>query len=140
MSADPGSLLFVYGTLRRDVGAPAYRLLARHGTLFDRGHVPGLLFDVGRYPALRLGAGPGERVAGEVHVLRAPRWALAGLDRYEGVAGGAGQYRRVRVAVATRAHGRVKAWVYEYLGDTSRLALVASGDYARHCAGRRIGH
>ena len=65
MSADPGSLLFVYGTLRRDVGAPAYRLLARHGTLFDRGHVPGRLFDVGRYPALRLGAGPDERVAGE---------------------------------------------------------------------------
>ena len=131
MNADPGALLFVYGTLRRDVGAPAAKLLARFGKLFDRGHVRGRLFDVGRYPALVLGGGDSGRVWGEVHVLRAPRWALAGLDHYEGVAG-TGPYRRVRVPVATRAHGRVKTWAYEYLRDTSNLALVPSGDYARH--------
>ncbi len=136
MSADPGALLFVYGTLRRDVGAPAYKLLARHGELFDHGTVRGRLFDVGRYPALVLDGGPDDQVRGEVHVLRAPRWALAGLDHYEGVAG-SGQYRRIRVPVATRDHGRIKAWVYEYLRDTSRLAQVQSGDYARHGHYRR---
>ena len=87
MNADPGALLFVYGTLRRDVGAPTAKLLVRFGELFDRGHVRGRLFDVSRYPALVLGGGDSGRVWEKVRVLRAPRWALAGLDHYEGVAG-----------------------------------------------------
>jgi gamma-glutamylcyclotransferase (GGCT)/AIG2-like uncharacterized protein YtfP len=87
MNADPGALLFVYGTLRRDVGAPTAKLLVRFGELFDRGHVRGRLFDVSRYPALVLGGGDSGRVREKVRVLRAPRWVLAGLDHYEGVAG-----------------------------------------------------
>ena len=102
----PGGLLFVYGTLRRDVGAPAYALFVKHAALYDDGTITGRLFDLGSYPGGILSDRPEERIYGEVYVLRTPRPTLALLDRYEGVAGTRGNapalYDRVQVSVATQ--------------------------------------
>ncbi len=60
-----GDLLFVYGTLMR--GFPLHRILDGKAEYLGVGEVPGLLFDLGSYPAaLR---GPGGPIRGEVYRL-----------------------------------------------------------------------
>lgn len=140
MGTTPGALLFVYGTLRRSVGAPAFALFSRHADAYDEGSIQARLHDFGRYPGAIASDNADDRVVGEVFALRTPRPTLALLDRYEGVAGTRGDapglYARVRVPVATRRHGRVSAWTYLFVRDISRWPRIESGDYIAHLRGR----
>lgn len=138
-------LLFVYGTLRRAVGAPAHRLFSAHADFFDDGYVAARLYDLGDYPGLVLSQDGGDRVIGELYTLRTPEPTLTLLDRYEGVAGTRGdapaQYRRIKVPV-TSQNGRVHtAWIYEYLLDVGDRPLVRTGDYLDFLrnSGRHLG-
>ncbi len=136
MSAAPESLLFVYGTLRRAVGAPAFALFAEHAALFDKGHVQARMYDFGAYPGVVLSEQAADKVYGEVYALHTPTPTLALLDRYEGVAGTRDNevalYERHRRPVATRRHGRLVAWIYVYVGALDGRPRIGSGDYLEH--------
>jgi gamma-glutamylcyclotransferase (GGCT)/AIG2-like uncharacterized protein YtfP len=136
MSAGPGSMLFVYGTLRRAVEAPAFRLFAEHATYFDDGRVQAKMYDFESYPGVVLSDHADDQVAGEVYTLRTPTPTLALLDRYEGVAGaragGPALYERVRLQVATRRHGSLDAWIYVFIGAVDQRSRIESGDYLDH--------
>ena len=138
-----GHLLFVYGTLRRAVGAPAYQLFSAHADHVDDGYVSARMYDLGDYPGVVLSADDSERVYGELYALRTPEPTLALLDRYEGVAGTRGsapaQYRRLEVPVTSQHKGVRTAWIYECLLDIGDRARVPTGDYLdflRHRRGR----
>jgi gamma-glutamylcyclotransferase (GGCT)/AIG2-like uncharacterized protein YtfP len=128
-------LLFVYGTLRRDLRAPAWDRLRPLGRFFDYGVIGARMFDVGGYPGIIFC--DGARVHGEVFALTAPAVALAQLDAYEGVEGGpqpwAAQYRRETATVATRRHGSIATWAYVFIRPHDHYPAIAGGDYVRYC-------
>jgi len=133
MSGGPGSLLFVYGTLRRAVEAPAFKLFAEHAAYFDDGRVQAKMYDFGSYPGAVLSDNADDSVAGEVYTLRTPTPTLALLDRYEGVAGTRAVepalYERVQLQVATHRHGSLEAWIYVFIGAVEERSRIESGDY-----------
>ena len=49
-------LLFVYGSLRTESPHPFAVKLRNQGRLLGKGTAPGILYDLGRYPAACLGA------------------------------------------------------------------------------------
>lgn len=128
--------LFVYGTLRRAVKAPAFALFAEHARYYDDGSVQAIMYDFGAYPGVVLSDNAADRVLGEVYALRTPGPTLALLDRYEGVAGTRGAedalYERVQVRVASAQHGTLTAWMYTYAGPLEGRARIGSGDYLDH--------
>lgn len=127
-------LLFVYGTLRRAVGHPIHDLLLNHADYVGMGRYAGLLFDVGRYPAVVPDPGGGGSVVGEVYRLRAADAVLPVLDRYEGCTDredAAAEYRRVVQPVRMDDGNRREAWIYLYNHRTEGLRPIAGGDYLR---------
>jgi gamma-glutamylcyclotransferase (GGCT)/AIG2-like uncharacterized protein YtfP len=71
--------------------------------------MPGRLYALARYPALRRAAGPGDHVRGELYRLRTPEPTLRVLDAYE-----AARYRRVLRRATLGPEKNVRAWVYEW--------------------------
>jgi len=124
------ALLFVYGTLMR--GFPLHALLEGRAESVADGEVPGLLFDLGRYPAaLR---GEGGLVRGEVYRLKDPALWRA-LDSAEG-----SQYHRGEVEVRMAGGGRVTAYIYWYVGPLERAVPIPGGDYRAHSPAKSIHH
>ena len=133
MSAEcAASHLFVYGTLRSDLGdlrlppdgAAAAQRLRSDASLVGRGRVSGALYAVSWYPALIRSEAPGE-VVGEVWRLGDTGDVLAELDAYEGE-----EYRRIEIEIALEMGGACKAWAYIYARDPEDAPLIDSGDYA----------
>jgi gamma-glutamylcyclotransferase (GGCT)/AIG2-like uncharacterized protein YtfP len=126
--------LFAYGTLLSgDSGATgrAQRArLAREGRVLGEGCLPGLLYDLGRYPALVVGGGDGAVVQGEVVELSDPDRSLAWLDAYEGIMPGDhphNDYERVQRPVTLSKGGTVEAWVYVWRAGLERAVLIPGG-------------
>jgi gamma-glutamylcyclotransferase (GGCT)/AIG2-like uncharacterized protein YtfP len=127
MAAD---LLFVYGTLMR--GFRLHGLLADRAQYVGEGEVPGLLFDLGSYPAaLR---GEGGSVRGEVYRLANPGLWVA-LDSAEG-----SQYHRGEVGVRMAGGGQVTACIYWYVGSLARAVPIPGGDYRAHSPAKSSYH
>lgn len=107
--------LFVYGTLRK--GRSNFRNIERLVTGVSPGwFVTGTLYDLGPYPALIL---CGEhKIRGQLLTARFMHELLAITDRIEG-----DEYGRVLVPVYRDSNPalRKQAWLYSYLGDTSKL-------------------
>ena len=132
--------LFVYGTLRRDVGYAMHRLLTRYARFEAYATVHGRLYDLGAYPALVLTDAPAARVTGELYRLHRPTRAeaLAALDHYEGcTAPPPTEYRRVQHTVQLREGPSRVAWVYVYNRAVAGLPRIGSGDYAAHHTRRK---
>lgn len=126
--------LFVYGTLR--AGFPAHHVLAGRAELAGMGHVPGRLYDTGRYPAA-VPASPveGERIRGELYRLPADDGGelLMALDGYEGFVPHAPErslFVRVAMVVERDDGARLTAWVYLFHRPVDGLPRIPSGDYA----------
>jgi len=138
---DENALLFVYGTLRRAVQAPAYALFANKADFLDQGTVSARMYDLGNYPGIVLSDDPADRVHGELFRLHAPETTFSLLDQYEGIHGGSKpwpeQYGRVQQAVRSAAHGVVTAWVYIYLLSVDGKPRLVHGDYVLHLRGRK---
>lgn len=133
-----GDYLFVYGTLRSDVGNSQRYRLGPAANLIDSAFFIGKLYDFGHYPAAIVCA-DGYPVRGELYYLSRPA-VLRALDRYEnGDATAHSEYRREKVLVKPSRGRRVRAWVYLYnqapdeLGGT-RPREIFGGDYARMSA------
>ena len=108
------------------------KVLERHADWIGRGKVPGILYDVGRYPGAVKNTGTRAFVRGDVYLLRNPDRALKVLDRYEGWDAKkprSAEFRRSRVVVDLGAGKTVKAWIYLYNRPTTGLTRIRSGDY-----------
>lgn len=119
--------LFVYGTLRPCLAGAEQRQLIARLAAAGPATVPGLLYDLGPYPALV--AGPGV-VYGDLYLVSDER-QLAALDAYEECGGDDPLYRR-EPTIATRPDGSaVAAWAYFYERSLAAATVIASGDYSR---------
>ena len=126
----PADLLFAYGTLMR--GFRLHRLVAGRTEYLGEGEVPGLLFDLGSYPAALRGAGGSIR--GEVYRLLDPGlWVV--LDSAEG-----SQYHRGEVGVRMISGGQVTASIYWYVAPLGGGVPIPGGDYRAHPPAKSIHH
>lgn len=124
------NLLFVYGTLMR--GFPLHALLEGRATYLGEATTPGLLLDLGSYPAaLKSATG---KIRGEVYLLADPGLWRA-LDSAEG-----SQYHREQAGIEQASGGRVEAYVYWYVGPLDGAVPVPGGDYRAHAPARSIHH
>ena len=80
-SAAP-SYIFVYGTLRSAPSHQMSKVLERYADRVGRGRLPGILYDVGRYPGAVRKSGTRAFVWGDVYNLRDPERALKVLKRH----------------------------------------------------------
>jgi gamma-glutamylcyclotransferase (GGCT)/AIG2-like uncharacterized protein YtfP len=116
--------LFVYGTLRRGFNNRYARLLDRSAKYLGTALIRGRLYDLGRYPGIRLQAIGDEWVAGEIYCLRNAALTLAVLDEYEGSA-----FERVEANALLSDRVRLSCWVYEYKRRVTEGKRVISGDW-----------
>ena len=123
--------LFVYGSLRREFGHPAYEYMSRYFHLAAPARVKGLVYDLGEYPAAVPTDGD-KYIVGEVYHIKNEdefSFAIAQLDDYEGLFSEEGSplYRRELVDVYLE-NGATKAWIYWYNLPVEGASLVESGD------------
>lgn len=115
------TLLFVYGTLRREYANRWAQRLWSQGADLGRATMPGRLYSLGPYPGFKDGAD------GVVHgqvVEVAHESTLAGLDEYEGE-----DYVRQK-RTARLSNGQiVAAWVYIYQPEVPETQRVVSGEF-----------
>ncbi len=116
--------LFAYGTLMQRECRQHY--LRRHGAVFmQAARAPGLLLDLGAYPALLPPRQPDQWVMGELYELPRPDQSLPRLDAVEG----SGFRRELIRAVAADGYTCL-AWVYLWNGEAD-YPLIPSGDWRR---------
>lgn len=139
-------LIFVYGTLRRELGHPMHRVLAQHSRYAGKATFPGRMFELDGYP----GVVPDQagRVLGEVYRFRAPQPLLTLLDRYEGcnnmgkVSRDAGipgavpgnpedLYRREIHTITAEDGEALEAWIYLYNHPVQEQREIPDGDYLK---------
>jgi gamma-glutamylcyclotransferase (GGCT)/AIG2-like uncharacterized protein YtfP len=114
----------VYGTLRRDGRNRYARTLARSAKWLGLARVRGRLYGLGPHPGMRLHAGSGEWVVGEVYRLHDAERMLLALDRYEGP-----RFARVVTTAVGASGGRLRCWVYRYVGTVEEAQRIVSGDW-----------
>jgi gamma-glutamylcyclotransferase (GGCT)/AIG2-like uncharacterized protein YtfP len=108
--------LFVYGTLRPELAPPEVAAVMRKLESVGAGVIRGFLYDLGKYPGLRLDA-QGNEVPGEIFQLSDPS-ILRALDAYEGY-----DPRNLKRSLFVRkecqaalegSDEQLLCWVYEY--------------------------
>jgi gamma-glutamylcyclotransferase (GGCT)/AIG2-like uncharacterized protein YtfP len=124
--------VFVYGTLRPCHAPPALRDLLRGASTLGEASVPGLLYDLGPYPAaVEAPHGSREpRIFGEVLRFLGPGSWLAELDAYEGFAPRSKEtslFVRALCTATLQSGHAVDCWIYLYRGRPSASARIASG-------------
>jgi gamma-glutamylcyclotransferase (GGCT)/AIG2-like uncharacterized protein YtfP len=98
--------------------------------------VPGLLFDLGPYPALRLAQTPADCVRAELHAILDPG-VLAILDEFEGFDPQdhpGSDY--VRQSIELLEPRGIRAWIYVYNREPGAERRIAGGDWRAHLAKR----
>jgi gamma-glutamylcyclotransferase (GGCT)/AIG2-like uncharacterized protein YtfP len=131
-----GTLLFVYGTLRK--GFRAHSIMQRlHARFLETGHVRGRLYDLGEYPGAVPSVCDAERVQGEIYLLPNATQAFRVIDRFEGfdpANSPSNLFERKQATVVLATGGRTQAWIY-WLGRARPFGRrVTSGNYAMHGA------
>lgn len=116
--------LFVYGTLRTGLKHPEAEWLSEHSELIGSATAKGKLYRIGWYPGL-VESDEGT-VLGELLLLDHPANILKRLDVYEGVE--QGEYERKEAEIIVDGSAAM-AWVYYFLGETSDLRWIPSGDF-----------
>ena len=124
--------VFVYGTLRPCHAPPALRDLLRHASTLGEASVPGLLYDLGPYPAAleAPSASQEPRIFGEVLRFAGPTSWLAELDAYEGFDPRSKEtslFVRTPCTATLQTGDAVRCWIYLYRGRPCASARIASG-------------
>jgi gamma-glutamylcyclotransferase (GGCT)/AIG2-like uncharacterized protein YtfP len=125
-------LLFVYGTLRRDVARHPFQILSRNARFRGNARVRGRLYSLGQYPGLAPDQGDGY-VSGELYEIES-NWGdvIATLDAYEGCSENDEQpheYRREIVRAELSNGYPVQAWAYVMNRSPEGLPTIESGDF-----------
>jgi len=127
------SHLFVYGTLMIGVESRMAGLLQRNSEWLGAASIPGVLYDLGKYPGAQWIPGHTERIYGQVFRLEEPLFLLQHLDEYEGIdprnPDGGEYIRKLVPAVLEDDNSLVNAWFYHYNGPIKRLKKIESGRY-----------
>jgi gamma-glutamylcyclotransferase (GGCT)/AIG2-like uncharacterized protein YtfP len=118
------SFLFVYGSLRPEVGHPMGVRLGRVAHYLGGASVQGELYRVSWYPALIPGRGD---VRGDVYGVPESLWSE--LDAFEEAEGENPEYRRELSTVLLDSGIRVEAWVYWYNRPVTGLRRLPGGDW-----------
>jgi len=133
------TLMFVYGTLRKDSRGQVLSPLCRDWIFISHGSIAGRLYDFGAYPGAVPSDDPEDRVRGELYRLPAPETMLPPIDRYEGCApedAPPHEFERRLVRVELEDGSAAEAWIYWYRPEP-RGRLLASGDYLERMRGPR---
>lgn len=120
-------LLFVYGTLRRDLPESRHPLIDAECTYIGRARVRGVLYDLGPYPAVVPSKGETDIVVGELYRMREPEIVLKRLDAYEGT-----DYDRRVFPVEMEDRRETEAWIYVFDAPPEDGQRIESGDYLEH--------
>ena len=124
--------VFVYGTLRPRHAPPALENLLRHAANLGEASVPGLLYDLGPYPAAVAPPTGWQvfRVFGEVLRFAGPPSWLAELDAYEGFDPASQEtslFVRTPCTATLQTGDAGRCWIYLYRGRPCASARIASG-------------
>lgn len=127
------TVLFVYGTLRRDPAHEMFHLLAKHARYVGDGTVSGRLFDLGEYPGM-VASNDKSKVIGELYEIDRAKWrdVISRLDRYEGCSPDdpePHEYRRELVNARLDSGAVLSAWAYVLNGWPATDQEIKSGDY-----------
>jgi gamma-glutamylcyclotransferase (GGCT)/AIG2-like uncharacterized protein YtfP len=114
--------LFAYGTLQNLQQLAAVLGPHVHFRMIGRGTICGMLYDVGRYPALKQSSSPDDTVPGVL--LEIDDGALTMLDEYEDLT--SGLYVRQRCDVRLGDASVRSAWVYLYNRPTAGLPRITA--------------
>jgi gamma-glutamylcyclotransferase (GGCT)/AIG2-like uncharacterized protein YtfP len=135
--------LFVYGTLRPDLGHPMALRLQAAGHELGPAWIEGIMYDLGEFPGVMTShtdfAGVHAcRGTGAVHGLlialadENPLWRE--LDDYEDVRGGEAAFALVSVSAwSCAAASWVDAVTYVYRGRVDDMPRIDHGDWAAYC-------
>lgn len=128
------SLLFVYGTLRRNSGHLMAERLAGDATFVGEATIAGRLYETGTFPATTAPSTPDDRVVGDVWAIppASADTVLSMLDQYEGYAPDArfgSLFVRVRMPIRFGDGSEQDAWVYRYNQEVSESERIVSGDW-----------
>lgn len=92
--------------------------------LLGRARMRGRLYQIGRYPGMKLSMRPDEWVIGELYRLRDPGRTLAILDGYEG-----SEFDRAPSLAILENARPVRCLVYLYNRPASEQRRIFSGDF-----------
>lgn len=127
--------IFVYGTLRGDINALMYHIIARYTDFVDDGYFTGKLFEVDNYPGAIITNNKNEKVYGEIYRIKknVTDLVLKELDEYEECTDEFPEppaYRRTKIKVVVpRLNKELFAWAYIFNHPTDNLEPIPSGDY-----------
>ncbi|MGH6867229.1 MAG: gamma-glutamylcyclotransferase family protein [Methyloceanibacter sp.] len=120
--------LFVYGTLRSESAHPMAHRLRTGAKFVGKANAPGLLYDLGAYPAAVFSTGAKRHVIGDVFELAPGDKLLAELDAYEGTDS---LYARTSLEVTLEDGRTIEAWTYG-VREAPNTKLILGGDFIVH--------
>jgi gamma-glutamylcyclotransferase (GGCT)/AIG2-like uncharacterized protein YtfP len=128
--------LFVYGSLRTESPHPLAVKLRTHGRLLGKGSTPGILYDLGRYPAAMFGTEHNTRVIGEIFELPRDGRLLRELDYYEGTEEPGSPLSRVEIDVLVKEGSLLRLLTYSLSAPPPIRRVIESGDWIVHSLNR----
>ena len=124
--------LFVYGTLKKDIGNDMYHLLAKHAGFVSDASWNGKLYMVEDYPGAVPSDDPSDIVYGEIYLLNNPDNILLNLDDYEECSDKFPEptlFKRIKDDVSLDNGDIVNAWIYIYNMPVDNLVRIRSGNF-----------
>ncbi len=126
--------LFVYGTLKKDIGNDMYHLLAKHAKFISDATWKGKLYIVEDYPCAIPSDDPSDIVYGELYLLNNPDNILPNLDEYEECSDKFPKptlFKRIKGDVRLNNDDTVNAWIYIYNMPVDNLVQIKSGNFTK---------
>ncbi|MGQ0542547.1 MAG: gamma-glutamylcyclotransferase family protein [Blastocatellia bacterium] len=126
--------IFIYGTLSPELAPKEIAGEVEKLKFVGEGFVYGRLYDFGEFPGIKLGASARTKVHGRVYKLPSNKTTIKNFDAYEEYYPkrlAKSLYRRRLAQVELESGEKIRAWIYEYNGNTSAGNLIRGGIYSK---------
>src|SRR5262245_48618053 len=124
--------LFVYGSLRTESPHALAVKLRTKGNFLGRGTAPGILYDLGRYPAAMFGVEHKSRIIGEIFQLPRDGRLLRELDYYEGTEEPGSPLSRIVIDAVLEQGASLRLETYSLSVPPPIRRIIESGDWVVH--------